>query len=733
MAEINAKFRYEGNFGPLQAQIRSLTRDIGLLNASFVAMDKNAAATRRSIADSFSASISQTGQFKTSLVDLTSSTERFGQALQKNRLTLRQYFSEARRAYAVDSNTRRLAQQQVRMLQSQLIDMGVDAGGRRKGMVVTPLRLDTTDFTTKMQLATQQYAIFNKLVQDGATSLINWGKNTQWAGRQLTVGLTVPLTLFGVAVSKTFRDVDKELTRFAKVYGSDLVSANGQATEKMKQQIQELAVAYSSAYGIAAKETVALAADIAATGREGQQLLDSVAQTTRLAVLGEVDRQEAMQTTLSLQSAFKMNTKELADAINFLNAVENQTSTSLDDFTSAIPKAGPVVRALGGDIKDLALMLTAMREGGIPAAESANALKSGLASMINPTKAASERLMKLGVDIQGIVNKNRGELMPTLFEFQGVLNTLDSFARAKVIEELFGKYQFARISALFDNLNRQGSQTAQVMDLMSASAADLAKVANQEISTMTESVSMRFTRAIEGFKASLLPIGEVLTSSVIPFIEGASNAIGKMIEIFNSLPGPLKSGTKLLLGFAAVAGPLVMLGGVFANFIGYVIKGTMNLNNFARRLIGLPVEKFQLLDEHTIAAAKATDILTASFSREADSLKILNQQLINYAANLRKAASTSPAMFVPGSPARPVRRSTGGDIPGYGGGDKVPALLEPGEFVVRKEVASKNRGFLRSLNSGQVQRFNNGGDVENDSGLATVSYTHLTLPTKRIV
>ena len=730
MVDVSARFRYNADFGPLQAQIKALTRDIGMLNASFVAMDRAALASKKDLSQSFAANINATGQFRASFVDLTSATEQFGRAIDKRTLSLREYFREARKVYQQDSRASRLAERQVAFRQAQVIGMGPGPSGRQQAMVVRPLKIDTSDYMTKMQLAAEKYAIFNRLVDDGATKLINWGKNTQWAGRQLTVGLTMPLVLFGASVSKVFRDVDKELTRFAKVYGSDLVGANANATKEMRKQIQELAIEYSRAYGIAAKETAALAADLAATGLEGEKLTGSLAQTTRLSVLGEVDRQEAMRTTLALQSAFQQSTKELADSINFLNAVENQTSASLDDFTAAIPKAGPVVRQLGGDVKDLAVMLTAMREGGIPAAEAANAIKSGLASMINPTKAASERLAQLGVDIQGIVNRNRGELMPTLNEFGSVINQLDSFARAKVIEELFGKYQFARISALFDNLNRQGSQTAQVLELMGASSADLAKVANQEINTLTESLSMKFTRAVEGFKASLLPIGEVMTASIIPFIEGATTVIGKMIDVFNALPEPVKNAGKFLMGLAAAAGPIIMLTGVFGNFLGYMTKGILSMNNFARRLMGLPVSRLEILDDQTIAAARATDILTDSFSREASSLQVLNTQLRNYVTNLRSAANTSPALFVPGSPARPLRRSTGGDIPGYGGGDKVPALLEPGEFVVRKEVASKNRGFLRDLNSGKVRGYNDGGDVvdKNDRVERFAARAHIISP-----
>ena len=103
------------------------------------------------------------------------------------------------------------------------------------------------------------------------------------------------------------------------------------------------------------KETISLAADIAATGKQGQELLNSVKETSRLAVLGEVDRQEAMKATLAIQSAFKSNTEELANSINFLNAVENQTSTTLNDLVEAIPKAGPVIKGLGGSVQDLAL------------------------------------------------------------------------------------------------------------------------------------------------------------------------------------------------------------------------------------------------------------------------------------------------------------------------------------------------------------------------------------------
>ena len=519
MADINANFEYDADFGPAIAQVRSLAREISLLNNSFNSLDKAALTAKKQLATSFATNVKSLGAFQTTMVDLSSDVDRFGEALQKNKLHMRDYFKEARRAYTEGSRVRKLAIEQVRRAQSEIISLGKDATGRNKGMMITPLSVDTKNMTTSMNIAREQFNIFNKLVQDGSRELINWGKNTQWAGRQLTVGLTVPLTILGASLSKTFREFDKELTRFQKVYGSDLVNTTTNASEEMRKQVEILAKDIAGKFGIAVSQTAALAADLAATGLEGQKLTSSIQQTTRLAVLGEVDRQEAMKATLALQSAFNMSTQELAESIDFLNAVENQTSVSIQDLTEAIPRTGPVIKAMGGDVKDLSVLLVAMKEGGINAAEGANAIKSGMASLINPTKQAAATAKGFGIDLEGIVTRNKGKLMPTILEFQQAMMGLDEFSRAQIIEQVFGKYQFARIAALFDNLNQAGSQTVEVIKLMSASSTDLANIANQELRTLTESTSMRFQRAMESIKASLLPIGEALTRSVIPFLE----------------------------------------------------------------------------------------------------------------------------------------------------------------------------------------------------------------------
>jgi TP901 family phage tail tape measure protein len=718
MADIRSTFSYDSDFSKVTADIKKLVREATAANSAFAQLNKTAASIKTNAASSFASQAGFAG-FKAQIVDLTGATEGFGQALMKNKLTMREYFREAAAAYKKDSRARILAEREVRRAQSTVVGMG-DVGGRRKGILLTPDTLDMKNAANRMAVLNKQYEVFNHLVNRGATELVNWGKNTQWAGRQLTVGLTVPMAIFSTQALKAFAAVDKEITRFRKVYGSDLTGTVGDATDEMIAQIRGLGSEFAKQYGIASSETMALAADLAATGLEGQKLANAVNQTTRLMVLGEVDRQEAMKATLSIQTAFNQSSRELAQSIDFLNAVENSTSASLQDLAEAIPKTGPVIQALGGDIKDLSVLMTALREGGINAAEGANAIKSGMASLISPTKQAIEVARQFGIDLQGVVDRNRGQLMPMLIDFQEQLKGLDDFGKAKIIEQIFGKYQFARISALFDNLNQQGSQTVGMIKLLNASSDELAKKSYSELKAQERAPSTRLAAAQQQLQEQLIKVGADLAETLLPIMDTALNILQKIVEGFNNLPTPIKNFAKILAGVAAVSGPVLMLAGIFGNLIGNAMKFGMTIINLFKRITGNPVQQLTILTDQELAAKIAADQLTGAYTKQKTSIDALNTSLTTYITNLRAAASVAPpGVVVPGRGRPPVRRKNGGpimaqdgmELSGYGGGDKVPALLEPGEFVINKESTKKYRPVLRAINDGSVSKFTNGGEL----------------------
>jgi len=600
------------DFSGLIADVNKVAASLSKLQAQIIQSDARLASQVATMNRSFGENLRRTGQFSTHFVTLTSDVEKFGTNLDRGQMKLKQYFQTfSQHTKTQGGLIRDLAKQQVALQNAIIQPMGKNAQGLMQYSVHIPQGLDAVK--NKTALARQELQIMNKVVQDGGVQLINWGKNTQWAGRQLTVGLTVPLAAFGKAAADAFRMADAELVRLTKVYGGVAATSSAELG-KIRREVTETAREISKAYGVSFKDTITLAADIAATGKQGNELLASVKETSRLAVLGEVDRQEAMKATLAIQTTFKQNTDQLSESINFLNSVENQTSTSLADLIEAIPKAGPVIQGMGGSVKDLALYLTAMKEGGINAAEGANALKSALASLINPTKVAKEKFADMGIDLGGIVANNAGNLTETILELQKALDNLDPLQKQQAIEQLFGKFQFARLNALFANLGKQGSQTLQVMDLMKASSAELAGVAGRELSMVTESASGKYRRALEGLKADLAGMGEEFLKIQTFFI----NVTDGIIKFVGKLPQPIKTVLTFVTGLTAIIGPVIMLTGVLANFFGYIIKGASHFRSLFKG-----GEGWKMLTPEIMAAQKAGSLVEATFYSDAKAATVL--------------------------------------------------------------------------------------------------------------
>jgi TP901 family phage tail tape measure protein len=682
------------NFSDLIADLNRVSSRLTTLQSQLNVTNKALALQAAQMQASFAATMRSTGQFATHFVSLSSDVDKFGRNLDSGKMKLGQYY----RAWNDHAKTagglvRDLAKQQVMMQNAILQPLGRNAQGLMQFNVHVPQGLDT--IKNKTAIARQEMMIMNKVIQDGANQVINWGKNTQWAGRQLTMGLTLPIAAFGAAAAKAFREADQELVRLTKVYGG-IAATSAADLQRIRTEVSATAKELSSSYGASYRETIALAADLAATGQQGNDLLRSTQETTRLSILGEVDRQEAMKATLAIQNAFKQNTDQLAESINFLNAVENQTSTSLQDLVEAIPKAGPVVKALGGDVQDLALYLTAMREGGINASEGANALKSALASIINPTKVARDMFKGFGIDIGAIVTGNAGDLTATILELQGALDQLDPLKKSQAIEQLFGKFQFARMNALFANLGKQGSQTLQVLDLMKASSKDLENIATRELSMVTESASGKYRRAIETLKAEMAGVGDQFLMVGTKIL----NVVNGVLQFFNKMPDPLKAVIGFVGGLTALAGPVIMLTGLLANFFGYIVKGVFHFKSLIKG-----GEGFKLLTPEIMAAEKAGNLLEKSFYNDAKASAVLKQAISNLTAELSLLETKANSARVSVGPA--IQTVAGSVVaPGQTGGVRV----DPSNPLVG---APYSRQFAHLIPSGTAQQGSIFGVVPN--------------------
>ena len=720
MADVNANIGVNIDTSAALAQLKALQRQISQFHSSIARSSESAALAQKSLQKNLIGSINSIGAFSAELRTVRTSAESFTNSLEKNKFGMREYFRYAGastktfgRLFKSEFDTiGRVAEERVKTLQTQYIKMGRNASGAMEAIAVRPTSLNMQDYGTRTAIAAQKQALFNQLMKQGTTNLLNFGKNTQWAGRQLMVGFTIPLSIVGSTATKTFMEMETQALKFKKVYG-DLFTPRSE-TQAALDNITELGKQFTK-YGISVSQTVGLAAEAAAAGFQGLDLQRQTTEATRLSVLGQVDSQKALETTISLQNAFGMSSEKLADSINFLNAVENQTVVSLDDITTAIPKVAPVIQQLGGDVKDLTFFIAAMKEGGINASEGANALKSGLAALINPTKKASDMLAGFGINATTIVEKNKGNLKATVVEFASALNSLDPLARARAIEQMFGKFQFARLSTLFANVAKDGNQAARVLDLANSSVEELSALSEQELGMTADSAMNKFKKSVEDLKVALIPVGKAFLEAATPIIE----FVGGVLEKF----GNLSDGTKKLITFLTVGigaiGPIfLMTFGLIANALANGLKGVMILRQGYLRLTGqsqILGEQTQYLNTEQLEAAAAAHSLDQSHAkltqRFAAETTELNKLIAAYQSATRAAQSfafNNPGMMMPG---RAVKKFASGivSVPGpKGAGDVVPAMLSPGEAVIPAKFVEKYGPLIQGMVSGNIPGYKKG-------------------------
>jgi TP901 family phage tail tape measure protein len=733
MADVESNIHVNIDTSDALASLKLLQRQISAFHTQMAKSGTAAAAVAANQAQNLMNSINATGQFQASMRSVTSSTESFTDALERNKLTSREYFRYTGaatktfgRLFKSEFETlNKVARERVKDIQTQYIKMGRGANGALQAIAVRPLTLDMKNLGTQTAIAAQRQQLLNQLLKQGSTNLLNFGKNTQWAGRQLMVGFTVPLAMLGTTASKTFMKLEEQAIRFKRVYGE--LFTTKEETDVMVKNIQLLAKEYTK-YGVAVEDTMKMAADAAAMGKMGADLIAQVAQATRLAVLGGVEQSAALETTISVTNAFGVATDQLANKINFLNAVENQTVVSIEDLTIAMPKAGPVVKQLGGDVEDLAFFLTAMKEGGINASEGANALKSGLASLINPSDKASKMLNGLGVNIKGIVEANKGDVKNTVIGFAQALDTLDPLNRARAIEQLFGKFQFSRLSTLFQNVIGEGTQASRVLKLANATTEELAILSERELSKIQNTTTYKFKKSMEDLKVAIAPVGEQFLKALTPIVE----FVGKILDKFNNLgDGSKKFLTILTVAVAGVGPVLLMSFGLIANAVANIIKMFAGLKSMYNRTGSsskvLGEQTNYLTKEQLEASAVAASLdqvhtkLQQTFTSETTAVNML--------ANAYKRAIAAQMGFTgpPAGKRMPKLKYSDGTtrVPGTGNKDTIPSVLTPGEAVIPAKAAQDpaNRPFIAHMVAGgTVQGFNTG---TTDAQPVKMSETHV--------
>lgn len=494
--------------------------------------------------------------------------------------------------------------------QTRLANAVSRTGSSGQTQMYLPSVSDVRNSTMALEANNRQIGIQNEMLKVASTQVQNWGKNMQWAGRQLMVGFTIPFAAAAAAAGVYAYTIDKEITNIAKVYDG--------AKEEVKGLAMSTSQFVTSTMGATSKATLDVMAQLAAVGLKGEELKQSTIEVQRLATLGEMDSSVAMKSVIALQATFNMSVKDTANAINYMNSVENATSLQMQDFAEAIPRAAAPIAQLNGSLQDLGTILVALKERGVDAAEGANAIKTLMNRLINPAEQTKQAFKSLtGKDLPEFIKETKGQLMPTMQKLSEIIHNgnLSLLERQQLIGRLGGAYQVTRLTAILDGLSEKGGQVEKAFQVAAQGESKWAAVAAQELETKTSSISGQFTIAVQNFKNQLQGFGEV----ALKMATGLINIVTDIFGALNKLPDGLKRVLIVGASFLAIAGPLAMLVGIFANFAGTIGRGIAWIGNLRSNHKSLTIEQK--------AAAMAAGDLNNKFMSESETVQILVFQL----------------------------------------------------------------------------------------------------------
>lgn len=459
-----------------------------------------------------------------------------------------------------------------------------------------------------------------------------------------------------------------------------------------------------------------------------QKLGEETAETFRRFGLLNV----AFRTLNSLTGAFRESFTEALAFEQEILKISQVTGSSLASLKNLTQEITSLSTGLGTSSKNLADASQILAQAGLSANDTKDALESLALTTLSPTfdditdttEAAIAAMSQFGLKAK---------------DLEGVLGSINSVSAKFAVESSDLAIAIRRTGGAFE---ASGGSLNELLALFT-SVRSTTRESAESIATGFRTIFTRLQRArTQDFLKTLNIDLKTSANEAKEFGKTEGEFIGpyKAIERLSKALSSISSNDprysqiiEELGGFRQISKviPLIQKFSVSQQALAVAMQGTGSLSKDAAIAQKGLANQIQKVREEFNAFVR--DLTGSDAFKQITKVVIdLSRAIIDVATNLKDVAplflslgvvaARRPATdFLKGFGSkfdRPIRRSRGGGVPGSGSGDKVHAMLEPGEFVLNKRASRKlGRSKLEDLNSGNVQMFSEGGFVEKLQGV----------------
>ena len=566
-----------------------------------------------------------------------------------------------------------------------------------------------------------------KNVRQVGNEIQEFGKDAALAIRRFAAFTVATGVVFGFvraiqSATKAALDYEREITKVVQVTG-----ASAGSISKLKATIDDL----SNSLGVDANELAALSRTFAQTGQSIDQVRASIRAVARSSLapsFGEM--KNTAEGLIAALAQFNIAAKDSEAILSSINAVSKKFAVEAEDLVSVIRRAGGVFSQAAGNFDDpkkslneLIGIFTAVRS---TTRESADTIAVGLRTIFTriQRRGTIDFLKQFNIELVDAKGNFVG-LFPAFQKLSQGLGDIirqgDALTLSAITEELGGVRQVGKLIPAITQFNKALAATKIAGEAAKEGLGKDVALALQPLGKQFEQLQKRFFTLIR----------TISESNTFQNLAKVALSLG---NAFLTVAETLKPLLPLITTFAAVK----ISKGVFdfgKGFVGGLRRGrgTEGLGetiggaatggtgrdrdaraSAAQQALTNAVKSNSiLLGTNNTALQNLTSKMTsnsAALTGVTSRITSTSTQIVGAVGNLINALNRAGGGFGGGG-RRPRRFARGGLVPGTGNTDTVPAMLQPGEFVMRKSSVGKlGSSTLDSMNS---NKFASGGKASD--------------------